>query len=115
MLLDEPFGALDSITRSEVQDWLLEAWGGHRSSILFITHDVAEAVYLSDYVYVLSSRPGRIAAGFEIDLPRPRSQGMIGQARFYGLVGELKETLGEAAGRPRAASPKRDQLQAAGL
>ena len=63
MLLDEPFGALDAITRIELQDWLLEVWRHLRKTVLFITHDVEEAVFLSDRIYVLSPRPARVQCG----------------------------------------------------
>jgi ABC-type nitrate/sulfonate/bicarbonate transport system ATPase subunit len=72
MLLDEPFGALDGITRGELQEWLLTVWQEVGSTVILITHDVAEAVFLADRVYVMSPRPGRIAAIVDIDLPRPR-------------------------------------------
>jgi ABC-type nitrate/sulfonate/bicarbonate transport system ATPase subunit len=72
MLLDEPFGALDALTRSNMQDWLLDVWQGDSKTILFVTHDVEEAVYLSDRVYVMSGRPGSVVLDLKIDLPRPR-------------------------------------------
>jgi ABC-type nitrate/sulfonate/bicarbonate transport system ATPase subunit len=72
MLLDEPFGALDAITRSEMQEWLLSIWGEYRRTVIFITHDVDEAIYLSDRVYVMRGPPGHIHAEVRIDLPRPR-------------------------------------------
>lgn len=72
MLLDEPFGALDALTRQAMQEWLLDVWAGEGKTILFITHDVDEAVYLADRVYVMSGRPGRMELCVEIDLPRPR-------------------------------------------
>ncbi len=72
MLLDEPFGALDAITRSEMQEWLLSIWSEFRRTVLFITHDVEEAIYLSDRVYVMLGSPGRIHAEVTVDIPRPR-------------------------------------------
>lgn len=72
LLLDEPFGALDALTRRELQRWLLDVWEQFRKTILFITHDVEEAVFLADRVLVFSARPGRIVKELHVDLPRPR-------------------------------------------
>lgn len=76
LLLDEPFGALDALTRRELQDWLLDIWQHFKYTILFVTHDVEEAVYLADRVLVLSQRPGHIIKELPIPLPRPRQQWM---------------------------------------
>jgi len=72
LLLDEPFGALDALTRLACQMWLLHLWHEFHSSVLFITHDVREAILLSDRIYVLSARPARVLRVVDIDLPRPR-------------------------------------------
>ena len=72
LLLDEPFGALDALTRMTMRLWLLGVWEGFRQTVLFVTHDVDEAIVLSDRVYVFSPRPGRIVREFAVDLPRPR-------------------------------------------
>ena len=93
MLLDEPFGALDGITRAELQQWLLEVWEQVGSTVLLITHDVAEAVYLADRVYVLSPRPGRVATEITIDLPRPRSPELLGSQEFATQEALLREAL----------------------
>ena len=74
LLMDEPFGSLDALTRFELEDTLLRLWESLRSTILFVTHDIDEAVYLSDRVYVLSRRPSRMIADTAMDLPRPRNQ-----------------------------------------
>jgi NitT/TauT family transport system ATP-binding protein len=73
LLMDEPFGALDAQTKLQLEDLLLLLCHQHRHSVLFVTHDLAEAVAVSDRVVVMSSRPGRIVADVLIDLPRPRS------------------------------------------
>jgi ABC-type nitrate/sulfonate/bicarbonate transport system ATPase subunit len=93
MLLDEPFGSLDGITRSELQQWLLEVWGEVGSTVVLITHDVAEAVFLADRVYVMTPRPGRIATVIEIDLPRPRTLAIEESPQFGALEARLREAL----------------------
>lgn len=101
LLLDEPFGALDALTRRAMQDWLLGLWQRLGRTVLFITHDVDEAVYLGDRALVLSARPGRVVGEVPIPLPRPRRQGMVARPQFGGLVARLLATLGvpdEAAG-----------------
>jgi putative hydroxymethylpyrimidine transport system ATP-binding protein len=96
MLLDEPFGALDSITRADLQDWLLRAWGGVGATVLLVTHDIDEAVLLSDRVYVMTPRPGRIAAVIDIDLPRPRTPELREDDRFTALERQLRHELQQA-------------------
>jgi ABC-type nitrate/sulfonate/bicarbonate transport system ATPase subunit len=73
LLLDEPFGALDAQTRFDMQAWLLDVWQDTERTVLFITHDVDEAIFLSDRVLVMSPRPGRVVDDIAIDLPRPRT------------------------------------------
>ncbi len=94
LLLDEPFGALDALTRKELQNWLLKVWQEFGRTVMFITHDVEEAVYLADRVIVLSARPGEIKRELKIDLPRPRRQRMIAEPDFGKLVRELLTELG---------------------
>lgn len=94
LLLDEPFGALDALTRRELQDWLLGLWHQFDQTVIFITHDVEEALYLGDQVIVLSARPGRVIKSLEVALPRPRRQGMIAQPEFGEQVADLLAALG---------------------
>jgi ABC-type nitrate/sulfonate/bicarbonate transport system ATPase subunit len=94
ILLDEPFGALDALTRRELQDWLLSVWQQFGQTILFITHDVEEALYLGDRVIVLSSRPGSVRDDLNVSLPRPRRQGMVAQPEFGQQVARLLNALG---------------------
>lgn len=94
-LLDEPFGALDSLTRDRMQEWLLEIWSRFHRSILFITHSIDEAVYLSDRVYVLSPRPARIIGEWHIDLPRPRRRDLVTNTRFLRYKKQLLQKLHE--------------------
>jgi len=94
LLLDEPFGALDALTRRELQDWLLGLWEQLSITVLFITHDVEEALYLGDRVLVFAPRPGRILETLQVLLPRPRRQGMVASPEF-GLQAEaLLRALG---------------------
>lgn len=89
LLLDEPFGALDAQTRLVMQNWLLGIWKDFCKTVLFVTHDIDEAIYLSDDVYVFTARPGRIKACIPVGIERPRTTGDITSARFM----ELKHTL----------------------
>jgi ABC-type nitrate/sulfonate/bicarbonate transport system ATPase subunit len=73
LLLDEPFAALDALTRQKMQEWLQNIWSGFRQTVLFITHDIDEAIFLSDRIFVLSARPARLISVTEIPLPRPRT------------------------------------------
>jgi ABC-type nitrate/sulfonate/bicarbonate transport system ATPase subunit len=72
VLLDEPFGALDAQTKQQMQEWLLKLWADFGKTVVFITHDVDEAIFLSDDVHVMGTRPGRIVESIDVDLPRPR-------------------------------------------
>ena len=72
ILLDEPFGALDAQTKAHMQEWLMQLWSDFRKTVVFVTHDVDEAIYLSDEIHVMGTRPGRIVESIPISLPRPR-------------------------------------------
>jgi NitT/TauT family transport system ATP-binding protein len=85
LLLDEPFGALDAQTRSLMQELLTQVWEELHKTILFVTHDVEEAIFLSDRVFVMTARPGRIKAEIEIPLPRPRSYELKATEEFLRL------------------------------
>ncbi len=93
LLLDEPFGALDAQTRLVMQEILLDIWQRFRISVLFITHDIEEAVFLSDRVYVMTARPGRIKAELPIALPRPRHHDMASHGEGLALVRTLKDLI----------------------
>jgi len=93
MLLDEPFGALDGITRSDLQQWLLGVWEEIHATMILITHDVAEAVFLADRVYVMTPRPGRISTVIDIDLPRPRLIDIAETDAFTKLEATLRRAL----------------------
>jgi ABC-type nitrate/sulfonate/bicarbonate transport system ATPase subunit len=93
LLLDEPFGALDALTRLSLQMWLLDLWQTFHSSVLFITHDVREAILLSDRIYVLSSRPAHVLRVVEVDLPRPRGSEQLALEQAVRLERELTALL----------------------
>jgi NitT/TauT family transport system ATP-binding protein len=95
LLMDEPFGALDEMTRERLNGELLRIWRSLGSTIVFVTHSIAEAVFLSTRVVVMSRRPGRIAAIVEIDLPQPRNADTREEPRFFELVTEVRERLRE--------------------
>jgi ABC-type nitrate/sulfonate/bicarbonate transport system ATPase subunit len=95
MLLDEPFGALDSLTRADMQDFLLDVWQRFRHTVLFITHDIREAIYLSDRIYVMTARPARVRMVVEVDLPRPRTPELVAAPRFAALETELMGAMRE--------------------
>lgn len=94
LLLDEPFGALDAFTREELWNVLRDLWQLQRFNVILVTHDLREAVYLADTVYVMSKRPGRIIARRQIDLPRPRDLEITYTEPFTAIVHELRERIG---------------------
>ena len=98
LLMDEPFGALDAFTRDEMNLLLLRLWEETRKTIVFVTHNVSEAIFIADRVVVMTARPGRLAHIFEIDLPRPRTVEMQFDPEFVGLVQEIK-TVVETGGK----------------
>jgi len=96
LLMDEPFGALDALTKTTLQDQLLEAWRAEQRTIFFITHDVDEAVYLANRVVVMSARPGRIATVIDIGLPHPRTFELRTRPEFN----ELRKRVWDAVHEP---------------
>ena len=96
-LLDEPFGALDALSRSKMQEWLLSLWESMNKTIVLVTHDVDEAIFLSDRVYVMGPRPGRIRLVESVDLPRPRRFEMVTGSDFVGLKKRLLDSIREEA------------------
>lgn len=97
MLLDEPFGSLDAQTRLVMQELLTSIWQADRSTMLFITHDVDEALLLSDRTLVMTARPGRIKAEYTVDLPRPRELSVMGSPEFGRLKQEVLQSIHEEA------------------
>ena len=98
LLMDEPFGALDEMTRERLNLELLRIWEQTGSTVVFVTHSIAEAVFLSTRVVVMSPRPGRITGIVEIDLPRPRGIETREQPRFAELVRDVRRTLRRGGG-----------------
>jgi len=94
LLMDEPFGALDAITRDEMNLELLRIWGEATKTIVFITHSIAEAVFLGDRVVVMTPRPGRIAEVIDLELPRPRNTDLRDTPEFTGYVRHIRRSLG---------------------
>ena len=100
LVLDEPFGALDALTRASMQEWLLGLWAKLKLTILLVTHDVEEAVLLSDRVYVMSGRPGEIRAEVAVDLPRPRTYELAATPAFMERKLDILRTLRASAPQP---------------
>ncbi len=95
LLMDEPFGALDAQTRGLMQELLLRVWEEHKITVLFITHDVDEAIFLADRVYVMTARPGRIKAEVPVTLPRPRAYEVQTTPEFIALKRQVMALIRE--------------------
>ena len=105
LLMDEPFGALDEMTRERLNMELLRIWEASKSTVVFVTHSIAEAVFLSTRTVVMSARPGRIADIVEIDLPNPRDARTREEPRYFELVTRVREALHLGSDLDRAATP----------
>lgn len=93
LLMDEPFGALDAITRDEMNEKLAEIWAATGKTVVFVTHSISEAVFLSDVVHMMGVHPGRIVETLDVDLERPRTSDVFENPRFGEYVGHLREHL----------------------
>jgi NitT/TauT family transport system ATP-binding protein len=98
LLMDEPFGALDAMTRDELDLELLRIWEERKKTVLFVTHSIQEAVFLSDFVIVMSARPGRLLEQIVVDLPRPRAMEMMSTAKFGEYTLKIRGLLTAAGG-----------------
>ena len=102
ILLDEPFGALDAQTKLQMQEWLMQLWSDFKKTVVFITHDVDEAIYLSDEVVVMGTRPGRLLETITIPLARPRLRTSTLTPEFIAIKEHCMEllTINAAASEP---------------
>jgi ABC-type nitrate/sulfonate/bicarbonate transport system ATPase subunit len=97
ILLDEPFGALDALTKAHMQEWLMALWSDFQKTVVFVTHDVEEAIFLSDEIHVMGTRPGRILDSIPIPLPRPRQRGVTLSPEFVAIKERCLQLLTAAA------------------
>jgi NitT/TauT family transport system ATP-binding protein len=94
LLMDEPFSALDEFTRETLNDELLRLWNDRPKTVLFITHNISEAIYLSDRVGIMSAKPGRLREVVEVKLPRPRTPDLRNRAEYYEDVRNVRALIG---------------------
>ena len=93
LLMDEPFGSLDAQTATRMRQLLLRVWSDNRKTVVFITHDIDEAIRLGDRVVVFSSRPGRVKESFDVDIPRPRADDLFSDSQYLELRHRLTECI----------------------
>lgn len=103
LMLDEPFGALDAFTREELWGVLQDIWMEKRFTTILVTHDLREAAYLADVIYVMSARPGRVIATHRVDLPRPRTLETTFEPRFIEIVHTIRNEIAQIREESRAA------------
>jgi NitT/TauT family transport system ATP-binding protein len=115
LLMDEPFGALDEMTRERMNLELMRIWSRTRTTVVFVTHSIPEAVFLSTRVVVMSARPGRIARVVEVDLPQPRTVETRETERYFELVTEVREALRQRGDDGAPEPPAADRIRAEGL
>ena len=114
LLMDEPFGALDEMTRERMNSEVLRIWEQTGITVVFVTHSIPEAVFLSSRVVVMSARPGRITRVVEVDLPRPRGVETRESRRYFEMVTEVREALRSGEGQRDEAPPSLERAEAEG-
>lgn len=93
LLLDEPFGSLDALTRERMALELTRIWSAQKTTVVMVTHSIQEAVFLSDRVFVMTDRPGRIASDFAVNLDRPRDMSLLQEERFAEIAGRVRQAI----------------------
>ena len=99
LLMDEPFGALDAMTRQVMQELLTDIWQRYRKTVLFVTHDIDEAIFLGDVIYVMTARPGRVRTTLEVKMPRPRTFDTLKTPEFNDLKNQVVGIIHEESMR----------------
>jgi NitT/TauT family transport system ATP-binding protein len=112
LLMDEPFGALDALTRDQMNVELQRIWLQTRNTVVFVTHGIAEAVFLADRVVVFSPRPGRVAEIIEVDLPRPRRLSVRETPEFGRYTSRIRELFGDMGLLNEEPAPRNETLAA---
>jgi NitT/TauT family transport system ATP-binding protein len=115
LLMDEPFGALDEMTRERMNLELMRIWGRTQTTVVFVTHSIPEAVFLSTRVVVMSARPGRVAKVVDVDLPQPRTVETRETEPYFELVTEVREALRQRGADPTADPVAVERIRAEGL
>jgi NitT/TauT family transport system ATP-binding protein len=106
LLLDEPFRAMDALTKGVAQEFLLQVFDRVRKTVFFITHDLEEALFLADHILVMTTRPGRIKCALKVDLPRPRTFHVRASKRYLELKSEIFAAVREEAAKAFAAGER---------
>jgi NitT/TauT family transport system ATP-binding protein len=104
LMLDEPFGALDAFTREELWSVLQTLWMEQRFTCVLVTHDLREAAYLADVIFVMTARPGRVVATHRVDMPRPRRLDTTYQSRFVELIRNIRDEIAQVRAEGRQAA-----------
>jgi NitT/TauT family transport system ATP-binding protein len=110
LLMDEPFGALDALTRAQMQQHLLQTWAQIQTTVLFITHDIDEALFLGDRLLVMSPRPGRIVADLDLPFGRPRDRTLLTDPTFVALKARCLQLLGHGHAYDESSSERLSPL-----